>query len=236
MKPHDCPQEEIDLNAEIEDWGEDVPEKVPETVSEPQAPQLIEVPVMAPMTLPLWAERMADLSSKLLAGRARIGVHVTTVDLGVHVYGIELEGLDKEVVARIMPRFEGYTWVDGGVDIRSAWGNYLRIATTPIDPRHLQTIEGEMFGRRATFQLVDDLPPKTSALMGFQILCNVETRTYQRGRASHLATLGSLAKQRVKAFLRGTHPRGPRHIRKLPKEVVQQIAALVPVKMSEWAE
>lgn len=185
---------------------------------------------------PGWVGRVADMEARLRAGQARIGVHITMVDLGVHVYGVELEGLDKDTVARMMPRFEGYTWVDGNVNYRCAWGNYLRTATTtPIDPRHLQIIEGEMFGRRATFHFVDNLPLETSALLGFQVLCRAESRSYYRGRGSHLRILNGLAKQRVKAFLRGTHPNKPCHINKLPKEVVQRIAALVPVEMSEWA-
>lgn len=184
----------------------------------------------------VWRCPVVDAARRLLRnGTASIYVQATKVGLFVQVYGLGHLAVDGENGPRLLPRFDGYVWVDGQAERTfpaTIWGDYLRSEPGYADPWRLEVLTGTLFGRRVCFRLQHLLPHGTIALRGTQVFCDV-VRNRDEMRGGLLRALRPLAKQRTRAFLRAyTKGRKPQ-LSALPRELVEMIVAKVPLPFDE---
>lgn len=166
----------------------------------------------------------AELLAGLRTRAVRIYIEITSVHLYVELWGVS-PGLDEEAVAAVLPRFDGYAWVEGRAERDHVWGHYLRTAAQPCNPYTISALRGSLLGRAVVFRLDEAAGPG-------QVRCTVLSRKWSSTnmRRHMAATLAPLLDDRVHTFLMGRLRRGRSVVNRLPAELVEMIVGHVRLR------
>lgn len=170
----------------------------------------------------------ATIRAGLRTGAVRIYMEVTSVHLYAELRGVPA-GLSEEEVAAVLPRFDGYAWVEGRAEDNHVWGHFLRTAAEPINPFLVQALRGTLLGRTTVFRLDVGHGP---ALAPGQVRCIVlERRWSNTNMRRHMAaTLAPKLDGRVRAFMMGRLRRGTSVVNRLPAELVEMVVGHVRLR------
>ena len=168
----------------------------------------------------------AELQAGLRTRAVRIYVEITSVHLYVELRGVSA-GLDEEAVAAVLPRFDGYAWVQGQAERDQVWGHYLRTAAQTCNPYTVSALRGSLLGRAVVFRL-----DEAAAAGPGQVRCTVLSRKWSSAnmRRHMAATLAPLLDDRVRTFLMGRLRRGRSVVKRLPAELVEMIVGHVRLR------
>lgn len=164
---------------------------------------------------------LTEYEARLRAGTARVCVQLTDGALYVEVHRARLGGTDEKLLARALPRFDGYTWVSAVLRDNVVDGIYMRTGSEPLDPRKVRILTGSFLGRRVRFRLLD-LIRRGPTLLRNLVRCRVLGREGYSARGPLTRALNTRLRARLNAFTKAGSL-----ARTLPLELVDMIASHV---------